>query len=426
MTFEQDLDQVQTRWKEAFSQHKALGKAAASAVTRWEWTSDERYSLLPFHFQRYPGRGRVLKDPPASVDSYIRYGFDEQDRVRLHRHHYYLGLHGDRILARHRQRDFRVDDDVSETFYLYHDTLVETIQFSIRPNILLPRIPLKVEAIHYKDGRVARYARFRLNGYTPLYSKKARDPDQLYQWLGPNGRFKWAEQYVYDGDRLTSILLYGEQSGAGPFQAEERLTYDEAGKLLRIERFYQGGRSQLVYQKRKRGQTFKSIREAATKKMIAAIIDRLRAENIQETLCCIELSYQAVSDHFPPHLILGLTRDRQRLLDSGDPDARYHVFAPALMGAMHFLSISDPDTLEICSQLEQEIQAGSKWDTATEILRDVAAALTRHDWTGVLNVTPDFVVFAIDWEMEGDDLERVLGASASRDQLAEWKQKGWL
>jgi hypothetical protein len=265
-----------------------------------------------------------------------------------------------------------------------------------------------------------------LNGYTTLYSKKGKNPDALYQWLGPNGRFKQAEQYVYDGDRLTSILLYDEHPGASPFKAEEHFTYDEAGELLRIERFYGSGHSQLVYQKRKKGQTFKSIREAATRKMTEAIIERLGTENIREKLCCIELCYQRVYHHFPPFVILGLESDRRRLLDSGDPDAQYYVFAPALMSQMRGLEITDPDTLEICSQLEQEIQKDSKWDTATCILRDVAAVLTRHDWAGVLNITPDFVVFAIDWEMEGDHLEEVLRACASKNQVEEWKKKGWL
>jgi hypothetical protein len=426
MMFEESLQQVLERWKEAFGQYKGLRKAAESAVTRWEWADGERYNLLPFHFKRYPGRGRALKNPPASVGSYIRYGFDEQDRLRLHRSHYYLGLNGDRLLQRHRNQGFKVDDEVSETFYNHSDTLIEIIQFSIRPRVLLPRIPLKVECIHYEDSRVAHYASFRLNGYTPLYSKKGKNPDALYQWLGPNGRFKHAEQYVYDGDRLTSILLYDEHPEASPFTAEEHFTYDEAGRLLRIERFYETGHSQPLYQKRKKGQTFKSIREAATQRMIEAIVERLDAENINEKLCCIELSYQAVCHHFPPSTILGLESDRRRLLDSGNPDAQYCVFAPALMGQMHWLEITDPDTLEICSQLEQEIQAGSKWDTAARILRDVAAALTRHDWSGILDITPDFVVFAIDWEMEGDHLEEVLRACASKDQVEEWKKKGWL
>jgi hypothetical protein len=418
--FEESLQQVVERWKTAFGQYSELKAAAESAVVRWEWTDGERYSLLPFYFRRFPGRARALKGPPTAVGHYLRYGFDEQSRPRLQRAHDYLDLHGQDRLQRDQSRGFS-RQDVAETFYAYTETLAEVIEYSVPP-----RIPLQVQQVFYKDGRVIRRASFRLNGYTPLYSKKGKDPDALYAWLGPNGRFRQAAQNVYDGDRLTRILLYDEVPGASPFNTEERFTYDERGKLQRIERFYENGSSQLVYLKRKEGQTFKSIREAATRRMIESIVDTLRREKIGEKLCCIELSYRAVSRHFPPTIILGLESDRQRLLDSGNPNARYHVFAPALMGPMRWLEITDPDTLEICGQLEQEIQAGSKWDTATCILRDVTAALTRHDWSGILDTTPDFVIFAIDWEMEGDDLAAVLGASASQEQLREWKDKGWL
>ena len=181
-----------------------------------------------------------------------------------------------------------------------------------------------------------------------------------------------------------------------------------------------------MYRKREKGQTFKSIREAATQKMIDAVVERLRAENISEKLCCIELFYQGGLSYFPPPIFLGQEEDRQQLLASNNPDARHSVFAPGLMGESRYLEITDPDTLEICGQLEQEIQSGQKWDTAVGILRDVAAALTRYDWSEILDVTPDFVVFAIDWEMEGDHLAAVLGASASKDQVREWKAKGWL
>jgi len=96
------------------------------------------------------------------------------------------------------------------------------------------------------------------------------------------------------------------------------------------------------------------------------------------------------------------------------------------MGQVRYLEIDDPETLEVCSQLESEIQSGQKWRTATSILRDIAATLSRYDWNGILDTTADFVIFAIDWEAEGDQLATVLGASISKEQLSEWKAKGWL
>src|SRR3989304_4441093 len=98
-------------------------------------------------------------------------------------------------------------------------------------------------------------------------------PEGRYEWLGPSGGFKQVEEYVYDGDRLTRILLYIEPPGPPPFKAEERFFYDETGKILRIDRQNENGQRQLLYRKREKGQTFKSIREAATQKMIDAVVE---------------------------------------------------------------------------------------------------------------------------------------------------------
>jgi hypothetical protein len=405
--FDADRQPIVARWKAAFGQYDEFRASAEPAVVRWEWTDGgERYSLLPFFFQRFPGRARALKDPPATKAQHIAYGLDEQGRPRVRRMYDYL-------------------EQAFETFYHYDETLTEIAGFSIPP-----RIPIRVEQILYDQGRVARYASFWLNGYTPLYSQKGKDPDVLYAWLGPNGRFVGLENYVYEGDRLTTLRAYREApTGASDpsFQYEEHFSYDSAGKLQRIERVFSYGVTEVAYQKRAPGETFKSIRAAATQKMIAAVVERLRAAHVSEKLCCIELAYRAVTHHFPPYIVLGPERHRQRLLESGDPDARFYIFTPVLDARPDnnlWLEISDPETLEACQRLEQEIQTGEKWTTATRILREVAAALTRYDWTGLLDTTPDFVVFAIDHEM--DELEAALRASVSKEQIREWKKTGWL
>jgi hypothetical protein len=421
---QESLNQIVDRWKKAFSQYDALKLAAEPAIVRWEWTDFERHSLLPFYFNRYPGRGRALKGYPTAASYYYRYGFDELNRPRMLRFYdYFHDSQGHAHLQQDRMHNFE-RDDLAETFFCYSDTLAEIIEFSVPP-----RIPLKVQQIIYEDERVIRHVSFRLNGYTALYSEMGQDPDELYDWLGPNGRSQQVEQYFYDGDRLTHLLLYSKHPGSPPLNiinAEESFSYDDAGKLLRIERRYESGERQILYQRREKGQTLKSLQENATQKMIAAIVERLQAENIRQKLCCIELSYRTVSRYFPPLILLGFDEDRQRLLASGDAQDRYSAFAPALLGQIRYLEINDPEALEICSQLEGEILSRQRWRTATSILRNVAAALTRYDWNGILNTTADFVVFAIDWEMEGDQLPAVLGASVSKEQINEWKIKGWL
>ncbi len=419
--FEDNLTQIYERWKNAFGQYKALKAEAEAAVVRWEWAKGIRYNLRPYFFHRFPSRARLMKEAPSSPGYYIHYGFDEANRVRVAREFNYHYLYDQARFNRHLRHGFEVTDSDEETFYRYQDELAESIQFSMPP-----RIPLKIDQVFYDQGQVSRFANFRLNGYSPLISQKGKNPDQLYEWLGYNGRFKVVEDYHYENCRLAAINSYNEAPGLSPYLQEDRFSYNEAGTLERIESFYEDGRKQIVYQKRKPGQTFTSIRTAALRKLVLAVVERLKAAGINEKLYCIELSYQGVLQHFPPAIIPGLESYRQGLVSSGKPDKSYEIFAPVLQGEDWFLEITDAETLEACQQLEQEIQAGEKWDTARQILRQLAAELTHYDWTGILDVTPDFIVFAIDHEMESDQLEGVLKGSASKEQIREWKKKGWL
>jgi hypothetical protein len=420
MTIEESLQQVLARWKRAFTQYDELRQMSTSAVVRWEWTEFERYILLPFYFQRHPGRGRVITAPTDRMSYYYHYGFDGSNRPRIHLFYNYLDLPEAEFI---KQADLGSmhRNDLGQAFYTYSDNLAEVVEYS-----LPPRIPLKLQQIFSENKRVIRHASLRLNGYTPLYSEKGRDPDQLYEWLGYNGRFRLVEEYVYDGHRLTSILRYNESPGLTPYKAEEHFFYDDAGKLVRIEQVDEHGGRQLLYKQRGKGQNFKSIRQAAIQKLIPAIANRLREEHISEKLCYIELFYQSGSSHFPPTIFLGREKDRQELLTSDNKENRYFIFAPGMTGKPWSLDLTDPDVLDICSQLEQEIQSSQKWDAATSILRQVAAGLTRYDWRDIIEVTPDFVVFAIDWEVEGDHLAEVLASSVSQAQLSEWRARGWL
>ncbi len=419
--FEASLKQVYERWKIAFKQYKMLKASAEASVSRWEWTKGIRYSLRPYYFNRFPGRARILKEAPSGPGYYIYYGFDEKNRVRVERVFNYHYLYDRERFERHLQHGFKAADSDEETYYSYQDGTAESVQFSMPP-----RIPLKIEQVFYLDGRVSRYAFFKLNGYSSLFSQKGSDPDRLYEWLGANGRFKTVEDYHYDNERMVAITSFNETPGLAPHFLEERFSYDEAGKLDRIESFYADGRKQIIYQKRKPGQTFNTIRENAFRKMFSAIVERLKAAHVKEKVYCIELSYQSVLQHFPPAIIPGLESYRQSLVSSGMRGMGYKIFAPVLQGQDWFFEISDPDTLAACQQLEQEIQAGEKWDAATQILRQLAAELIHFDWNGILDITPDFVIFAIDHEMESDQLEAILKRSASKEQIREWKKKGWL
>jgi hypothetical protein len=418
--FEERLAHLLECWKKAFGQYENLKTEAERAVVRWQWTRSERYSNLPFYFERFPGRGRVLKYDPGSEGSFIHYGFDEQDRVRIKQSYSFRLKRPAALLQKFTPQPGLSGELYSETFYRYTPEQIESIEFSVPPHI-----PLDIQHLSLENDRVVFYAGFRLNGYTPLYGIKGKNPDDLYEWLGVYGRFKTGEAYSYDQTRLNSISGYYEVPGIPAYSAQEQFTYNEHGKLLNIDRFYANGQKQVIYRERRKGQTFQAMRAEATQKLVEAIVQRVKAANIQETVYCIELYYQKWSGQFPPAIIPVPESYRLKLIQSADPGARTGIFLPTSEKDW-FFQINDPQTLEMCRVLAQEIQRGEKWNTATRILRDVAAALTLYDWSHILTVTPDFVVYALDPEMEGDQLVEVLSSSVSNRQIQEWINKGWL
>ena len=420
--FEEELQHLLESWKKAFRQYSNNKMEAEKEVVRWEWTNGERYNPLPYHFVRFPGRGRILKDSPKSIGNYFLYGFDEQNRVCLHEEYEYKRYLPANILQKMFRREDLSKELFSEHFYHYLPDRVEVFGFSAAPHT---PIPLSIHQIFFEKGKVKFFGSFRVNGYSPVYSEKGADPEHFYKWLGPNGRFINAEAYIYEGKRLKAISGYSEVPGIGPHSWQEQFMYNEAGTLLSIDRVFNNGQKQAVYRKRKKGQTFQDIREEATNKLVEAITQRVRAANIQEKVYCIELSYNKFAEQFPPCIIVTPESYRSKILQSRNSRDRLCIFSPIFENEW-FFTIEDPKTTELCEILEQEIRAGDRWDEATSILREVAAILTHQDWANVLDTTSDFVVFALDPELEGQDIIEILRSSVSEKQIQEWVDKGWL
>jgi hypothetical protein len=137
---------LEARWRAAFEQdfYDGLVERVEQALHRREYTTGERYNLLPLFFKRYPGRGRVIKDVSSDQFSPDEYGLDAQERVILHRRHHQIY-------------------PPLETYYAYHPHHVEIVTYKpVRADDDL--IPGQIEHVYSENGRVSAYARFMLNG----------------------------------------------------------------------------------------------------------------------------------------------------------------------------------------------------------------------------------------------------------------------
>lgn len=390
---DEPLASAVAHWKAWFGRRDELRKRVLPEVARWEWSIGSRYSLLPLYFQRYPGRGRLLKEAPRRKAQHRETGLDREGR---------------RILER--VYDYR--ERASETFILHGDRLTQIVEFGPKPYL-----PLESTRVLSEDGRVVRHESFRLNGYSDKYAKFAKPPERLIEWLGPNGRFLLTEDYRYDGEQLTAIAMYGESPGVGPYRVTDHVSYGPDGKLAGIDRVWADGTVQVIYRPRGRGLTLDELRNAAVAELVPAVVLAIRKAAPGERLYCVNLLYQEVAQYFPPLIVVGLERERARI---ADPSL---VFYPILSGGLT-LELATPDRLEACRQFDQEVRSSENWGLGKELLRDAARELTRHDWTGALDVTDDFVAFASDPELS--DVEEELRVTTPPERIAAWKANGWL
>ena len=390
---DEPLASAVAHWKVWFGRRDELRKRILPEVARWEWSIGPRYSLLPLFFQRYPGRGRLLKDVPARKAQHRETGLDSGGRPIV-------------------QRVYDYRERASETFFLHDDAETRIVEFGPKPYL-----PLESTRILSEGGRVIRHEQFRLNGYTDTYPKFAKPPERLVEWLGPLGRFLLIEDYRYDGDQLTAIEMYGESPGVGPYRVSDHISYDADGSLGGIDRVWADGTRQVVYRPRGRGLTLDELRNAAIAELVPAVVHAIRKAAPGERLYCVSLLYQEVAQYFPPLVVLGLERERARI---GDPSL---VFYPLLSGGIS-LELPNPDRLISCRQFDQEVRSSQRWELGKALLRGAALELTRHDWTGALDVTDDFVAFAADPELS--DLEEELSLVAPAERVTEWRARGWL
>jgi hypothetical protein len=404
------LNLLESRWRIAFEQdfYDTLVERVEQALHRTEYATGERYNLRPLFFKRYPGRGRVIKDASSDQFPLDEYGFDAQDRVILRRQHHPIY-------------------PPIESYYIYHPDSVEIVTYKVitaEDDI----IPGQIEHVYSENGRVSLYASFMLNGYGPgpqYYGELS--PDALLNLFShPGGLLRTHETYHYDEEgRVDHITL----SHRGHFPQTrvqvEGVKYDSAGQVIEIIS-ESDDHKRVVYRKPRRGDTFKSLVEDATAKLVETIPNMIAAANFREPIYSLHLSYRSVSYYFPPHFTVGLEANRQRWLIESAEEARWKVWYPALHQPDLFgeQPITDRATLEACERLEQAIQSTEAWDKGRKAVRDVSKALAKVEWASIAPVTSDFIVYTLDYKE--DEVEDALRLTATKAQINVWKKMGLL
>jgi hypothetical protein len=252
------------------------------------------------------------------------------------------------------------------------------------------------------------------------------------------------ELFLWDGDQLVRserrcwIFAEGKYSEL-EFKPNYHYFYGSDGELDRCVRYLAGPEGPVAHVVYKRAMeasitaAMKSLEDCLVEYVVAYVRDQAP----QGKLYAIFLSYcgEDITAGYPGHVVIGFDDFRQQCLAAPSDDHHFWEY---------WISESAHDANEKAGRLQPEktdrtaveektlilLQLASEkpefdYQQLTQLLCRVAMRLNAYDWTGIIDPTDDFIVFAED-PTGDDDFNENLKASAPPQRLSLLRDKGIL
>jgi hypothetical protein len=376
-----DLDKLRAKYEGRYEKFRSqlkesyasLKKKCAARVVRWQWASSEWFSPEPFYFELSRLRqGRLLARRPGRIkQGMCQYGFDGAGKVVV-------------------VRECQFGNDFSHEFFWSRGDVIEGAKFDESAERKLVQISRQF----YKKGRLVRFEWFMKDSserQTLSYRDGRIVASKLVSWMRHYGRHVRRFEMEYDRiGRLAAI-------------------YERGDMVMR-----KGGR-EVRYKRPGKGESIAELAKVVEEKLVELIPAAVAKSSIKGPAYCLVLAYDLEgNDLLPPLLGVGLEKERAEWMKRGEREAREMMWNPAEF--KHFgepsMELEERDLLAACGMLNQMLSVKRTAGPAKKVLNRVAARLMKHDWDGVLEVTRDFVVFAVD--LEGVDRVRNMKESVGR------------
>jgi hypothetical protein len=219
------------------------------------------------------------------------------------------------------------------------------------------------------------------------------------------------ETYDYLDGSVTRITVHHAQRTSGrlcpaTLHSTIEAAYDHE-ELLRLTNVGAGrvAGTETLYERLSADFTAQEACRAVQAELVAQVPRAVQDLGIEAAAYCVVLVYANDYDPSDVTIHVGLEKDRQDYLAAGEDEDV--IWSPADMACDTDVDMSAvKDTARL---LRQELTLSSV-AMSREVVRAVAAFLAEFGWQAVMPVTDDFVVFAVDTEME--DLEQNLAAAA--------------
>jgi hypothetical protein len=393
MTFKsingQEMPYVEERFGKLASQYRELKQGCEAKVVAWQWASNEWYAPRPLWFQRQGNRpGRLLKMPPKKQDYKYEYGFDEHGVVHVERQHIRFEGYPKRIWF-------------YEKFYVRDNDVLEVSLYNYHPE----KEPIAFDRGTFRNDRL-----------------------ELWESRGRGGLSR--EKYLWQNDQVAVIRVehtpIDDRTPRQPLAHWNRFEarYDGKG-LLELLCYWPNHAEtvEVIYRRPPQNVTLEQMLSDLHGALVSSIVESVCSAKISESIFSLVLAWDPGQDQsLPPHIGLGLERERSRWLQEHGDDAKCYLWNPAEYEVS--LSLDSKELTEICRSINQECRLRESWMGAVKVLNNIAKELSARDWTGLLSTTDDFVAYATDLELT--DFHRNLKASTPTSILKRLSKKGWL
>ena len=215
----------------------------------------------------------------------------------------------------------------------------------------------------------------------------------------------------WQGNRVAKVTI-----GNGK-KAEFEVAYDGSGRVISDIDLAKARIKPLPP-----GITLQSLSDEILKNLTDAVIKTASLANIKDAVYSLVLAYDGEGNGvFPVEIGFGLEAERQEWLRKHGPKARQKIWNPAEFkhyGKKH-TQLRGKHLDKLSSMFNQELERRQSDAPARRLLNEVATKLGRTDWSGKLNTTDDFVVYAVDFEL--GDLKKNLKISVPTERLNKLK-----
>ncbi|MCI0376641.1 MAG: hypothetical protein L0215_03465 [Gemmataceae bacterium] len=390
-----------------------LIETCRSKVTEWRWASGDMaiaFALKkPFVKELHRSDPKWLKAGATPKRGNMRHGLDAQGIIHV-------------VIDPSFGESEMNEEQGAATYLVYQAGQIETVTFRYTPG----QLESLRRCVYDGERLIREHNLLKMNGselhylWTPLPKGEGSSG---YGRLDRVLSMGWSQLFRSDSRTWDRFRVTG--------QSEKRFEYDTLGRLERVVArtlnadgtVHDGLKPRLDYERPKKSDSIPSLAKDIERMLLEQIpteVAKSEKAKSKGPYYCLLLCYCAEDFQagWPVFLLLGSEAERRRIIQSGmEPIYLWAVGEMEGQEANVRLPLRDESLNNYCRLHTQMMDVKEDYSSAMKVLRSVAKALNDLDWSKVIEVTPDFLVAAVDdhgMVNPVDDIKAVIPAAKFR------------